>query len=344
MKLKRIKIKKITIEKNTDVYDIEVADNHNFFADGLLVHNCEISLRPFQFCNLTEINMASVKNQDDFNKRAKAAAFLGTLQAGYTDFHYLRDIWRKTTEKDALIGVSMTGIASESNMKLDFKETANIVNDTNKVIAKIIGINPASRTTTTKPAGTTSLVLGTSSGIHAWHNDYYIRRVRIGKDESIYKYLKKNHAELIEDEFFNPKTQAVISVPQKAPIGAITRHESPIDLLERVKHISENWVHEGYRKGQNQNNVSCTVSIKDDEWEEIGEWMWKNRRVYNGLSVLPYNGGTYKQAPFQDITKKEYERLMETLKDIDVTQIIEKRDTTDLTGELACAGNACEIV
>ena len=304
---------------------------------------CEISLRAFQFCNLTEINMSTIADQEDFNERASAASLLGTLQAGYTDFHYLRDIWRRTTEKDALLGVSMTGIASKSNMLLDYKQATIIVNETNKQIANIIGIKSAARTTSVKPAGTTSLVLGTSSGIHAWHNDFYIRRMRVGKDESIYTYLKENHPNLVEDEFFRPDQQAVISVPQRAPKGAITRHESPIDLLERVKFISTNWVRSGYRKGQNHHNVSCTVSVKDDEWEMVGEWMWKNRLHYNGLSVLPYHGGSYKQTPFQDITEKEYWELYNQLSDIDLTKVVEKIDNTALSNEIACGGAGCEI-
>jgi ribonucleoside-triphosphate reductase len=304
---------------------------------------CEISLRAFQFCNLTEINMGTVSGQADFNERAIAAAFLGTLQAGYTDFHYLRDIWRRTTEKDALLGVSMTGIASSDNMKLDYVEASKLVNATNKQISKIIGINVAARTTSVKPAGTTSLVLGTSSGIHAWHSEFYIRRMRIGKEESIYSYLKKTLPNLLEDEYFRPTQQSVISVPQRAPQGAITRHESPIDLLDRVKFISQNWVKSGYRKGQNNHNVSCTVSVKDDEWDVVGEWMWKNRLHYNGLSVLPFAGGSYKQTPFEDITEEQYWELYNQLKDIDLTKVTEMVDNTELTNEIACGGGGCEI-
>ena len=149
---------------------------------------CEIALRPFQFCNLCEVNVSNVEDQEDYNARVKAATFIGTLQAGYTEFHYLREIWQETTERDALIGVSMTGIGSAAVLQLDMKEGANIVKQENKRVSKLIGINRAARTTCVKPAGTTSLVLGTSSGIHAWHNDYYIRRLRVGKNEAIYKY------------------------------------------------------------------------------------------------------------------------------------------------------------
>ena len=304
---------------------------------------CEIALRPYQFCNLCEVNASDLESQKDFNDRVKAAAFIGTLQAGYTDFHYLRDIWRETTEKDALIGVSMTGIGSGTVLGYDMKEAANIVKKENVRVAKLIGIKRAARCTTVKPAGTTSLALGTSSGIHAWHNDYYIRRIRVGKNESMYKYLVANHPELVEDEYFRPHDTAVISVPQKAPEGAIMRTESPFSLLERIKKIATEWVAPGHRNGSNTHNVSATVSLKDDEWELAGEWMWNNRKHYNGLSVLNYDGGTYTQAPFEDCSKETYNRLMKPLKEVDVSNIIELDDNTDLSGELACAGGACEI-
>jgi ribonucleoside-triphosphate reductase len=304
---------------------------------------CEIALRPYQFCNLTEINMSDIEDQEDFNARASAASFLGTLQASYSDFHYLRDIWRKNTEKDALLGVSMTGIASESNLKLNYEEAAQTVKETNNIIAAALNINKAARTTAVKPAGTTSLVLGTSSGIHAWHNDYYIRRMRLGKNEAIYSYLAINHPELIEDEYFNPTLQSVISVPQKAPNGAITRYESTLDALERVKLISKDWVKPGHIKGNNTHNVSCTVSVRDDEWKIVGEWMWANKEYYNGLSVLPYHGGTYKQTPFEDCTKEVYEQMMLTLKDVDLSKVIEIQDNTNFGESVACGPGGCEI-
>lgn len=287
--------------------------------------------------------MSNVETQSEFEARAKAASFLGTLQASYTDFHYLRDIWRKNTEKDALLGVSMTGIASESNLLFDYKSAAKAVIAENIRIADLLGINHAARTTAVKPAGTTSLVLGTSSGIHAWHNDYYIRRIRLGKNEAIYTYLSINHPELLEDEYFNPNAQSVVSVPQKAPKGAITRYEDVLGLLERVKLISEDWVKTGHIKGENTHNVSCTVSVREGEWDKVGSWMWKNRSVYNGLSVLPMDGGSYKQTPFEDCTEETYNQMMETLKDVDLSKVIEMVDNTNLSDQVACSGGACEI-
>lgn len=339
---KLLSIEILNIQK--DVYDIEVEDNHNFFANGILAHNCEIALRPFQFCNLCEVNVSDVVDQEDLNARVKAAAFIGTLQASYTNFHYLRPIWQRTTEKDALIGVGMTGIGSGKAQQLDLKQATKIVNEENERVAKLLGINKAARTTTVKPSGTSSLALGTSSGIHAWHNDFYIRRIRVGKNEPIYTYLAINHPELIEDEYFRPHDTAVISVPQKAPKGSILRHESALDLLERVKSVYQNWVKPGHRNGQNTHNISATVSIKDGEWEAVGEWMWRERKFYNGLSVLPYNGGSYIQAPFSDCTKEEYEKSITYLQNVDLSKVIEFADNTNLAGEIACSGNSCEVI
>ena len=304
---------------------------------------CEIALRPYQFCNLTEVNVANVTSQEEYEARVRAATFIGTLQASYTDFHYLRPVWQRTTERDALVGVSMTGIASGAVLEFDMKAAAKVVKEENARVSELIGINAAARTTCVKPAGTTSLTLGTSSGIHAWHAPYYIRRIRVGKNEAIYKYLAENHPELVEDEYFRPHDTAVISVPQKAPEGAILRSESALDLLERVKRVSTEWVKNGHRKGQNTHNVSATITIKEEEWDEVGEWMWENKACYNGLSVLPHDGGTYIQAPFEECDELTYQRMMKSLEMVKLENVNETQDNTDLQGELACAGGACEV-
>ena len=203
---------------------------------------CEIALRPYQFCNLCEVNVSNIESQEDLNERVRVGAFIGTLQAAYTDFHYLREIWRKATEKDALLGVGMTGIGSGAILKYDLKKAADLAKEVNAEVAEKIGVNKAARVTTVKPSGTSSLVLGTSSGIHAWHNNYYIRRIRVGKNEAIYTYLSINHPELVEDDFFKPTIQAVISVPQRAPENSILRTEDVMDMLKRVKKFNMQWV------------------------------------------------------------------------------------------------------
>lgn len=380
-------IEVLSVEE-TDIYenvwDISVFDEtHCFQLSKVITGNCcEIGLRPYQFCNLCEVNVSNIESQEDLENRAKAAAFIGTLQAGYTDFHYLRDVWKRTTEKDALIGVGMTGIGSGEVLKYDLELTAKIVMKENTRVAKLIGINKAARCTTVKPSGTSSLVLGTASGIHAWHNDYYIRRIRVGKTEAIYTYLSIYHPELLEDDHFKPKDIAIISLPVKAPEGSIFRFESPMSLLERVSKFNTEWVKNGHRDGQNTHNVSVTVNIKkenekiskidengtvildsnnnpimedrrDDkgnlvykinEWPTVGKWMWENRETFNGISVLPYDGGTYIQPPFTDCTKKVFEEMMEGLRDIDLTKVIETSDNTDLSGEIACGSGGCEVL
>ena len=148
---------------------------------------------------------------------------------------------------------------------------------------------------------------------------------------------------MVEDEYFRPHDTAVISVPQNSPNGAIIRTESPFQLLDRVKRVATEWVKSGHRTGSNTHNVSATISLKEDEWELAGEWMWENRKHYNGLSVLPYDGGTYTQAPFEDITKKQYEKMLKSLTNIDLSKVVETEDETNLMGELACTGGSCEV-
>jgi ribonucleoside-diphosphate reductase alpha chain len=335
---------------------------------------CEIALRPYQFCNLCEVNVSNVESQEDLNNRVAVAAFFGTLQAGFTDFHYLRPIWKKTTEKDALIGVGMTGIASMEVFKYDLTEAANEAELTNIEIAQTLGINRAARITCVKPSGTTSCVLGTASGIHAWHNDFYIRRMQMSKSEDLYKYLATNHPSLVKDHLLIPNS-AVVEIPIKAPEGAVLRTETAIDTLERVKNVSMKWIKPGHIHGDNTHNVSATISIDKnriygelelledpkpiedgftytakkvnefkDEWQVVGEWMWENKEYYNGLSVLPFDGGSYSQAPFEDITEEQYNNLVGYLTSIDLTQVIEEDDLTDLSAELACSGPmGCEV-
>jgi len=304
---------------------------------------CEIALRPFQFCNLTEINAGDIKDQEDLNKRAVVAAYFGTLQAGFTNFHYLRRIWQETTEKDALVGVGMTGICNGTVLALNLRQGAEAAIMSNADTAEKIGINRAARVTTVKPSGTTSCVVGTSSGIHAWHSPYYIRRMQCTKDEQLYKYLAKNHPELVEDMTLLPNS-AVIELPQRAPKTGIARNfETAKQMLDRVQKFNTEWVRPGHINGNNTHNVSATVSIKENEWSMVGNWMWENRETFNGLSVLPYDGGTYVQAPFEEINEKKFNSMYRKLTEINLTKVKEVEDNTDLQGELACAGGSCEI-
>ena len=327
---------------------------------------CEIGLRPYQFCNLCEVNVSDVTDQEDLNDRVAIAAFFGTLQAGFTNFHYLRDIWTKTTQKDALLGIGMTGIGSGEILKLNLDYAANTAKVTNSSISAIIGITEAARITCIKPSGTTSCVLGTASGIHAWHAPYYLRTMRFGKTEDIAAYLMVNHPELCADDILRPNDTICVRIPIKAPEGSIFRTETAIDTLERVKKFAQEWILPGHIKGDNTHNVSATISIDPnrkystcitpdqppkytqfekgaDEWFTVGLWMWENRDVYNGLSVLPYDNGSYVQAPFADITEEEYNERIQHLKALDLTKVIEMDDHVEFSQTAACAGGACSI-
>ena len=305
---------------------------------------CEIALRPYQFCNLCEVNVSDVEDQEDLNARVAAAAFFGTLQAGFTDFHYLRPIWAKTTQKDALLGIGMTGIGSGEILKYNLEIAADVAKSVNRMITEKTGTNEAARITCIKPSGTTSLVLGTASGIHAWHNDYYLRTMRFNKNEDIAMYLMENHPELCEDDVLRPTDTVCVRIPVKAPEGSIFRTETAFDTLERVKKFSTEWINNGHINGDNTHNVSATVSIKDDEWPSVGQWMWDNREFYNGLSVLNYWGGSYQQAPFEDITEEEYNSRIVKLKELDLTKVTEQDDQVNFNESVACGGGACEIV
>jgi ribonucleoside-diphosphate reductase alpha chain len=305
---------------------------------------CEIALNSFQFCNLVEVNASDVADQEDFNSRVFYAAVIGTLQASYTDFHYLRSVWKKTTEAEALLGIGMTGIASGAVLKLDLAEATGVATVANEWFAEKIGINRAARITCVKPSGTSSLVLGTSSGVHAWHDEYYIRRIRVGKNEAMYTYLSLYHPELLEDDVMKPQSQAVISIPVAAPKGAITRSsETALSFLERVKYLHQNWIQPGHNFGNNTHNVSATVTIKQDEWAEVGEWLWENQNFYNGLSFLPEDLGSYQQTPFETIDEVTYLELSKNLHAINVANIVEIGDNTNLSENLACSGGNCEI-
>lgn len=346
------KLKRGSISKETflDLWKkVEISNSGEpgfFFTNDLELGTnpcAEISLNSFQFCNLVEINASDLKDQYDFEERTAAAAFIGTLQASYTDFHYLRPQWQEVTEREALLGIGMTGIASGKVLELDMPEAAEMAYRTNKVVAREIGINPSARITTIKPSGTSSIVLGCSSGVHTWHSDFYLRRMKVGKSEALYTYLAINHPELLEDSIYTAN-EAYVCVPIAAPKGAITRHsESAIQFLERVKLLHEKWIKPGHIYGENTHNVSASVTMKPSEWGIVGEWLWENQNHYNGLSFMPQDLGSYKQTPFEDIDEATYLELSKAISEINVANIIEISDNTNLMGEAACAGGACEI-
>jgi ribonucleoside-diphosphate reductase alpha chain len=270
----------------------------------------------------------------------------------------------------------MTGIGSGEILKYNLDIAAHVAKVMNSMISSVIGTNEAARITCIKPSGTTSLVLGTASGIHAWHAPYYLRTMRFNKNEDMAAYLMVNHPELCEDDVLRPTDTVCVRIPVKAPEGSIFRTETAIDTLERVKKFSLEWIKPGHINGDNTHNVSATISIDSNkyylsdfgpdngyqffkegplttsekidcaettEWEAVGAWMWKNREVYNGLSVLNYDGGSYTQAPFQDITEEEYNKRITSLTSIDLSKVTEMDDSVDFGQVSACSGSQCEI-
>lgn len=306
----------------------------------------EIALNSTQFCNLTTMNATGIKNEKDFLKRCHAVALLGTLQAAYTDFPYLRPCWQEQTAKEALLGCSMTGIADNGG-KLPanwLRKGAKLILELNEKYAKKLGINMAARATAIKPEGSSSCVLGSSSGIHDRHAEYYIRRIRMNKDDALYRYLESKVPSLCENDLMS-STGGIISIPQMSPKDAIIRDNSnAMNLLNRAMFFSRNWINPGHRSGNNKHNVSLTVSIRDNEWSDVCKFMYDNRQLYSGISLLPYDGGNYQQAPFETIDKERFKEYSKLIGDVNLKEVTEDDDYTNRTETIACAGGVCDII
>lgn len=313
----------------------------------------EISLRDGQLCNLTEINASACATEDEFYAAAESAAAIGTLQAAYTDFNYLQPKWRENCEKDALIGVSITGQAAAWGLLTDdvLDNAANRVVATNAKWAGMLGINPAARCTTTKPSGSTSAWWGTTSGIHAAHSKYYLRRVRVDRKDAFGQHLIETYGEgtaesgeFVESDLFAPEN-IIVTVPVCMEDAIYREHETAIELMERSKHVFNNWIKPGHRDGPNHHNVSLTVSYLGYERKEITEWMVNNTDSWAGISLLPYDGGSYVQAPFEEISEFEFSQWIKKVPDgVDFGNINFTGGVDERMGELACAGGACEII
>jgi ribonucleoside-triphosphate reductase len=341
----------VSMEEFFYVYDMCIASNAGepgFFWTNDLdwgTNPCaEIALQSNQFCNLTTTNLTGIKNEKDFENRIYAASFLGTLQASYTDFPYLSERWKQVTESEALIGCSFTGIADAAQLNGEsLKNAANRVKEINEKYAKKLGINIAARTTAIKPEGTASCVLGSSSGIHARHDQYYLRRVRMNRDDELAKYLMRVCPELVETDLFS-QTGVVVTIPQESPEGAILRHkESAIDLFERVKLYYNDWILPGHRSGVNTHNVSCTINYRPEEVEELRQKLWDDREAYAAVSLLPADDSVYQQAPFEGCDEETFNKYDAMVQEIDLSKVLEMEDNTNRAEQLACAGGVCEI-
>jgi ribonucleoside-diphosphate reductase alpha chain len=302
----------------------------------------EIILRPYQFCNLTEVVVRAEDTPETLAGKVRVATILGTFQSTLTHFPYLRKIWQKNTEEERLLGVSLTGIldnkwmgeVSDSTAKtLEYLRKLSV--DTNSDIATRLGIPVSAAITCVKPSGTVSQLVDSASGIHTRHSQYYVRRVRGDKKDPLTGFLV-NAGIPAEDCVMRPESTTVFSFPQKAPEGATLRdHMSAIDHLDVWLMYQRHWC---------EHKPSVTISVKEDEWMDVGAWVWRNFDEISGVSFLPYDGGTYRQAPYEECTKEQYEAMLEKMpKTIDWDSLVEYDDNVEGVQTLACTGSSCEI-
>ncbi len=308
----------------------------------------EIILRPYQFCNLSEVIVRPEDNEETLKRKVELATILGTWQSTLTNFKYLRKIWKENTEEERLLGVSITGQFGHEMMsgKQGLDKLEQVLNDlrmtavmTNYDEAEKIGIQHSAAITCVKPSGTVSQLTGVSSGMHPWHNDYYIRTVRGDKKDPLTQFLMEAGVPA-EDDFMNPTQTKVFSFPVKAPEGAILRND-----LTAIEHLNT-WL--VYQRAWCEHKPSITVSVRDEEWMEVGAWVWEHFDEVSGISFLPYSDHTYKQAPYQDATKEEYEEALSKMPEKiywEMLTMYETEDGTSGSQSLACSSDAgCEVV
>jgi len=304
----------------------------------------EIILRPYQFCNLTEVVVRSTDDKESLKKKVRLATILGTIQSTFTHMPYLRKIWQENTEQERLLGVSLTGImdnmvlAKTLDSKTWLKEMKELAIDTNIYYSAILKIPQSAAITCVKPSGTVSQLVDSASGIHARHSDYYIRTVRGDNKDPLTMFLKDSGIPA-EPCVMKPDSTTVFSFPTKSPTGSVTRNVmTAIEQLELWKHYALNWC---------EHKPSVTITVKDEEWMEVGAWVYKNFDICSGISFLPHSDHTYAQAPYQDITEEEYndfKKQMPTKIDWASLSLYEKKDTTNNSQTLACTADGCEIV
>lgn len=311
--------------------------NHDFGTNPC----SEIILRPYQFCNLSEIVVRYDDNPDTLRQKAVAAAILGTLQSTLTDFKYLRKVWQNNTEEERLLGVSMTGILDHPTLYKDkelLNELRDLVVSTNAEWADRLGVPQSTATTCVKPSGTVSQLVDSASGIHTRHSPYYIRTVRGDIKDPLTQFLIDQGAPN-EPDVTKPNDTVVFSFPQRSPVGAITREDlTAVEHLEIWKTFQEEWC---------EHKPSVTISVKEHEWMDVQAWVWKNWDVISGVSFLPYSEHTYQQAPYQECDEATYQKFVDMSPkaiDWDAFAAYEVEDNTVGSQELACASGFCEIV
>jgi ribonucleoside-diphosphate reductase alpha chain len=303
----------------------------------------EIILRPYQFCNLSEIIVRADDTPDTLKRKARLAAILGTFQSTLTHFPYLRKVWQKNTEEERLLGVSMTGILDNALLnnpedpRLEnlLDEIKNVCIATNGLLANDLGIPASAAITCVKPSGTVSQLTDSASGIHARHSEYYFRRVRGDSKDPLTSHLIKAGISA-EPCVMKPDQTVVFTFPKKAPEGALVRKD-----LTALQHLKL-WL--TYQRHWCEHKPSVTISVKEDEWPEVGAFVWKHFDEMSGVSFLPMDGGSYRQAPYEDCTKEQYETLLaKTPTTIDWNSLIEEEDNVEGVQTLACTAGGCEV-
>ena len=301
----------------------------------------EIILRPFQFCNLSEVVVRAGDTRDDLERKVRIAAILGTIQSSFTDFRYLRKIWKDTCNEERLLGVSLTGVCDNLGLIGDpdiLEKLKAVVVDTNKEWAERLGIAPSVATTCVKPSGTVSQLVNSASGLHPRHSLYYLRTVRADNKDPLTVFLK-DAGVYWEPDVMAEHSTSVFFFPIASPEGSVTRDDlDSIKSLELWKLLQDNWC---------EHKPSATINVKEDEWLSVGAWVYENFDTLSGVSFLPHDGGSYKQAPYQEVTKEEYEDwvLKHPLPAInwDDMRFYETEDNTTGSQELACTGSNCEV-
>jgi ribonucleoside-diphosphate reductase alpha chain len=302
----------------------------------------EIILRPYQFCNLTEVVVRAEDTPESLARKVRIATILGTFQSTLTHFPYLRKIWQNNTEEERLLGVSLTGILDNKWMgevcdstKKALEQLRQVAVDTNADFATALGIPQSAAITCVKPSGTVSQLVNSSSGIHTRHSKYYIRRVRGDKKDPLTKFLTDSGVPT-EDCVMRPDSTAVFSFPVKAPDNARTRED--LNALQQL----EIWLM--YQRHWAEHKPSVTISVKEDEWMDVGAWVWRNFDEISGISFLPWDGGTYRQAPYEECSKEQYEELLAKMPSAIVwDNLKEEDDNVEGAQTLACAAGHCEI-
>jgi len=305
----------------------------------------EIILRPYQFCNLTEVVCRATDTIETLKEKVEVATILGTLQSTLTDFKYLRKIWKQNTEEERLLGVSLTGILDcpilspdSGTLEGTLEELREVAVQTNKKYAKMLDIPQSTAITCVKPSGTVSQLVDSASGIHARHSEYYIRTVRGGNTDPLTQFMKDVGIPA-EPDLGKPNTTTVFSFPTKSPYGAVTRTEmTAIEQLEYWLVFQRHWC---------EHKPSVTISVKEHEWMEVGAWVYKNFDEVSGISFLPFSEHTYQQAPYQDINEEQYKSFLEKMPshiNWSLLKEYEKEDTTIGSKEFACTADSCEIV